>query len=636
MRMILSMRFYRALFVSLLFCLFVCARSACAAPAVAPTVDREAAERSFLSAYDFFLQNRLWDCLDKLSDALKQNTYYVDTYYLKGLAMRRLGRYPDAMEAMKAYLEVRKTDHRAQIILGTMEEEWRALRETLYPKRILSEFLFRGHNLNSFFGVPSYHPLAYAGMSGLGKLGAFGSYVLAPDTLGNNLWVFDTASKSKTMQMPIGAPVAAVPLSPQEFLLLQKSGDVQSVQINRTAETLLARPRGHVDASVADAAVLSATLLAVADRTGQAVKFYNLPSLGGVAEWRPKDSERSRKLFEPVAVAVFGPLLAVADRGNSLVYVLDSYTLAQRDRFEVDLPRDVEWGNQGELYVLSESGELFSRYPVDGKATSVTRTVSGMKQAWSIVWTNEGPLAADVSGRRWWSGLAYPGRTASVGAIGLHDPWIEGKKGEEMLFLRGTASSVYRDFILDKTPVSEAVWRDEVRSARITETGTNKKESAVLYTPLARRGAGDLEMRSASTFGEIWADMASSSRAGREIPRVIVLDTRIEIPEGQFPFFFSFLLHQGIRLDLWAAGRPASTALAYLSRCTLGNTYYTETVETVPRSDGIEWVVGVPLPPETVSFGYPTDATLSIYAAVDVIQFNDWIPIWPSLVKRKK
>lgn len=630
------MRFYRALFAPLLFCLFFCAQSVSAAPAPAPAIDREAAESSFLSAYDLFLQNRLWSCLDKLSDALKQNTYYIDTYYMKALAMRRLGRYPDAMEAIKAYLEVRKSDHRARIILDAMEEEWRILREMLHTNQILSEFSFRSDSLNALFGIPPHHPLAYAGMSGLGKLSSFGGYIYAPDTLGNNFWLFDTASKLKTMQMPIDAPVAAVPLSPQNFLLLQKSGDIQSVQINRTAGTFRTRLLGQIDANVADAAVVSATLLVVADRTGQALKFYNLPSLSDVTVWQPQDSEGSRKLFEPVAVAMYGPLLAVADRGNAVVYVLDSYTLAQRDRFEIDLPRDIEWGSQGELYILSESGELFSRYPADGKAEGVRPAVSGMKEAWSITWTNDGPLATDVSGRLWWGSRAFPGRAASVGAIGLYDPWIEGEKGEETLFLRGIASSVYRRFVMDNVPASEAVWRNEVRSSRITESRLKERESVVFYSPAGVRDGEDRQSRRASTFDEVWADLAASSRTGRDMPGVIVLDTRIGVREGQLPLLFSFLLHQGIRLDLSAMGRPASAALTHLSRNTLGNTYYTDALETVPPNDGVEWVLSVPLPPETVSFGYPTDATLSIYAAADVIRFNDWIPIWPSLVKRKQ
>ncbi len=634
--MIVSMRSCRASFLALIFCLSIFAGIAFASPAALPTVDREAAERSFLAAYDLFLQNRIWSCLDRLSEAQRQNTYYIDTYYLKALAMRRLGRYPDAMEAMRAYLEVRRSDHRAQIVLEAMQGEWRLLRETLHPRQILSTLVFRGNALNSFFDVPLHHPLSFSGMTGLGKISAFGGCIFTPDTLGNNLWVFDTVQgSSRTMQMPVDAPVVVLPLSQEEALLLQKSGDLLSIRINRTAGTLSPRPLGRVDANVSDAATVSSTLLAVADRTGQAVKFYNLPSLSGVAEWTPKESEKSRKLFEPVAVAAYGPLLAVADRGNGVVYVLDSYTLALRDRFEAPLPRDLEWGNQGELYVLSENGEMHARYPVNARTAGVPRVVSGMKDAWSIAWTNEGPVVVDVSGRRWWNSRLFPGHAASIGMVALRDPWIEGKKGEETLFLRGKVSSVFRDFVLNTPPSSEAVWRDEVRPSQIAEASAGGKGATFFYAPTEESVGKERRVRRAAVFGDIWADLAAESRGGGEMPRVVVLDTRIEVPDNQAPLFLSFLLHQGIRLDLWALGRPASTVLTYLSRSTLGNTYYSNTLEAVPRNDEIEWLVSVPLPPETVPFGYPTDATLSIFATVDMIRFNDWIPIWPSLVKRK-
>jgi|GEM_PF-796120 len=629
-----------ALFVFLPIILFVWAGSAPAAPAgipAPPVVDREAAEQSFLSAYGYFLENRLWDCLDRLQDAQRQNTYFIDTYYLKSLAMRRLGRYPDAIEAIKAYLEVRPSDYRARIIRRTMEEEWRILREMPYPTRLLSNFVFRGHSLNSLFAIPALHPLTYSGMTGLGKISASGSCLYVPDTLGGNLRVFDASGKTPLMQMPVDSPVAAIPLSPRDILLVQKSGDVSLIRVDRSAHTLAASVVGHVEAGVSDAAAVNATLLAIADRTGGAVKFRRLPSLEAVAEWRPADT--GAKLFEPVALAVSGPLLAVADRGNGMVYVLDSYTLAARDRFAVEMPRDLEWGNQGELYILTESGELYARFPVEEKNTSLHRAVDGMKQAWTMTWTDDGPLVADVSGRRWWNSGIYPGNGAAMGTMMLMDPWIEGDKGEETLFLRGRLSPLtYRGLMSAGAPISDAVWRNEVRSSRITESNALGGELAVLYSPYGNGGASPhgLEERIASGFGEIWADLAASSRAGSPLPNVLVLDTRVEVTENQLPLLLSFLMHQGIRLDLWAQSRPASAALTYLSRNTRGNTYYSQNIETVPGSEGVEWIISITLPPETVSFGYPTDATLSLFAFVGAIRFNDWIPIWPALVNRKQ
>ncbi|MDR3333166.1 MAG: hypothetical protein LBT08_11115, partial [Synergistaceae bacterium] len=101
-----------------------------------PVVDREAAEEVFLEGYDFFLANKLWNSIDLLREAQARNIYFVDTYFLSSLALRRLGRYPEAIDAMAAYLEVRADDHRGGIILDAMREEWEMINRTLNPKEI--------------------------------------------------------------------------------------------------------------------------------------------------------------------------------------------------------------------------------------------------------------------------------------------------------------------------------------------------------------------------------------------------------------------------------------------------------------------------------------------------------------------
>lgn len=595
-----------------------------AAPLMPPVVDREAAERSFLAAYDSFMENRLWDCLDKLNEAQRLNTYYIDVYFMRSLALRRLGRYPDALSALGAYLEVRQSDYRARIIHSAMAEEWRILQESLKPSEILAQYSFNGLNFNSLFTPLPGHPFN-GGMTGIGKVAAAGRYVFAPDALGGNLWVFETGSRPGVMGIAAAEPAAVLPLNHEEFLLLLKSGDVMSIAVDPSARALSDRSVGRVGADVADAAVISATLMAVADRRGGAVRFFTLPALDEVTSWKP---ESGPKLFEPVAAAAYGPLLAVADRGNGVVYVLDSYTLMIRDSFEIDKPRDLEWGNQGELYVLNEAGELYSRFPAGGAASMVA---GGMKEAWSMAWTNRGPLVADVSGRTWWRSAVYPPRTASVGTMALREPWIEGESGEETLFLKGRASSMYTDFVLENIPSSEAVWRDEVRPSSLTAANGAVPGAKFVYSPSPDAPFEDV--RQAADYFGIWDDLAAYSRTGAEMPQVIVLDTRVEIPEGKLPLFMSFLHHQGIRLDLWALARPASMALTAVSRSTMGYTYFSD-LRTIPDNEGAMWQFSVSLPPRTVTFGYPSDATLSIFAATDAIRFNDWIPIWPAIIKR--
>jgi hypothetical protein len=116
---------------------------------------------------------------------------------------------------------------------------------------------------------------------------------------------------------------------------------------------------------------------------------------------------------------------------------------------------------------------------------------------------------------------------------------------------------------------------------------------------------------------------------------VLVFDTRISGSDSEFEVFFGFILQHGVRLDLWAVKRPASTLLTRVSQTTLGHTYYSAALRNVPLGDNTEWILSVPLPPDTVTYGYPSDATLSVFATIDVIQLTDWLPVWPSLLSRE-
>ncbi|MDR1885181.1 MAG: hypothetical protein LBQ56_02820 [Synergistaceae bacterium] len=612
---------------------------ALAADLAAPAVDREAAEESFLRGYDYFLANRLWDSLDSIERAQEQNIYFVDAYFLRSLALRRLGRYPEAIAAMTAYLEVRRDEYRGSLILDAMQREWNIIGRTLGSSEIETELFFRSHTLGSLLGVPITSRVSFAGMLGLGKISACGSDILVCDTLGDRLWVFDRDRARPVMSSEFERPVAALPLAPSDAMVLLKSGDVLRTRIEATSGTIGSSLMGSVEANVADAAMIDSTLMAVADRTGQSVRFCRIPSLEEAAEWRPDDSEDTEKLFEPVALAVNGPFIAIADRGNGRVFVLDSYTLAVQDRFDVERPRDLDWGIQGELYVLSEEGTLHLRYPLGGESSSTTQVVSGMKEAWSIVWSSMGPVITDIVGRAWWSSRISPSHTSTIGAIALHSPWIEERDGTETLMLRGAASSLYHDFIQGKVPITEVVWRDEVRPSRILEVAASSGGEAAFYSPFELSGppgASRPRVTRAYTIDDVMADLAGISRSGGEIPRVIVFDTRIAATDAQLMSLMGFLLHQGMRLDLWILGRPASVLLSHISRITLGYSYFTETPGAIPFNESVEWVLSLPLPPDTATFGYPSEVTLSIFSNIDMISFTDWLPIWPSLMDRRR
>jgi hypothetical protein len=278
---------------------------------------------------------------------------------------------------------------------------------------------------------------------------------------------------------------------------------------------------------------------------------------------------------------------------------------------------------------------LYSRFPVGGTSPDIKPVIGGMRDAWSIAWTDEGPARSSVSGRSWWVSKITPGHREALGAITLHDPWIESADGTDMLMLRGAVSSAFRDFIRDKIPNTQVVWRGEVRPSRITRVLSVNEGATRFYSPAEGDTAMGERITGAQSISDVMADIAALSRAGGNMPGVIVLDSRVTGSDGQMSLFMAFLLQQGIRLDLWAIGRPAPLTLCRISRLTHGGTYYAGTLDTVPPNDGIEWVLSVPLPPDADTYGYPSDTTLTLFSAIDIIRFTDWLPIWPSLIDRK-
>jgi hypothetical protein len=165
--------------------------------------------------------------------------------------------------------------------------------------------------------------------------------------------------------------------------------------------------------------------------------------------------------------------------------VLDSFTLAVQDAFDVELPRDVEWGSQGELFILSETGRLYRRYPVVLSDTDPDLVASGLDNSWSMTWARGGPIISDISARMWWDSRVTPRSGGAFGTLTLHSPWIDDKSQEDTqnLTLRCSASSVFQYFIHDKTPDTQVVWRDETRPSRVLEVSAESSGSTFYYSP---------------------------------------------------------------------------------------------------------------------------------------------------------
>jgi len=240
----------------------------------------------------------------------------------------------------------------------------------------------------------------------------------------------------------------------------------------------------------------------------------------------------------------------------------------------------------------------------------------------------------------WWIGRVRPGRGVAFGSVSMSHPWIETHDGVDFIMMRCAVSSTFNDFVRDREPSTQVVWRGEVRPSRVVSIGEGPqrdRDGAVrYYAPGRGVMANGSPIISAEVIADVMGDIAGLSRGGYDLPGVIVLDSRITGSEGQIELFLAFLLRQGIRLDLLHTDRPASLSLCRVSRITGGRSYYTRDIEAPQPARNIEWVLSLPLPPDITTFGYPSDTTLSLFSEIDVIRFTDWIPIWPSLMGRNE
>ncbi|GHV52029.1 hypothetical protein FACS1894216_07450 [Synergistales bacterium] len=618
--------------VAALFLFFSFGRAPLMAAEV-PAVDREAAESAYFNAYDALLQNRLWSCLDLLDKTLKEDTYFVDAYFLRSVALRRLGRYGEAIAAMSSYLEVRGNDARAAFLLRKMREEASLMRTTLHPDKLLYSTSFKRQTTGEFFNLPVYDQVAFRAMYGLGKINSWRQNLFICDTLGGRVWVRGGGERVTLSNIDVPLPVAVVPLSEGESYLFQKDGGVNKLKLTTVGGAASLRRVASLDVNIADAVVIDASVVAIADRTGRAVRFYSPPSFEETYSWSPPGAGRSEYIFEPAALAARGNMLAVADRGNGRVYVLNSSTLDIVDWFDVPLARDVEWGVQGELYALSEMGKLYRRYPIGASDAPPDLIADNMKNSWSVTWTEDGPVVSDITARAFWASDIEPAGD-NIGSVMFSNPLIDNSNPDlgDVLNITGVVSTMFRGFTKGKTPDMSAIWRRNVLAARTVSMSEVPSGEAFYYSPYPAECEVNADVRYALSITDVIKDIAARSRGGGAMPGVIVMDTRITGSVQDADKLFALIFKHGIRLDLWAIGRSPSDTMEYLSRLSLGYIYRSAELAATPLGSRTEWVFGMVLPQDRTVSGYTSDATLSVISTADIIEFSDWLPIWPSMV----
>ncbi len=590
-----------------------------------PPADRTASEKLFLSAVDAYLADRPWDSLAFLFRAQKKNTYLVDAYLMRALALHRVGRYREAIAAVSAYREVRPGD----LVAQTLDTALRTEREDL--RRLLSR---GGAPLSArpvrvppheAMGLPLWRPVTWWGFRGLGKIAQRGDLFLCADQIGGQVYAFSRGGSDRLSLENPAAPCFADDRSLYVFCsdgrIWRGRAEGEEGRVRLRGKVIGRLPLGAVDAEM-----LQSDLAAVADPMGNRVCRVSLDPPAVRSSWSPEIKPGDR-LFEPVALAAWGPYLAVADRGNDRVHLLRTRDFLPLRVLSVSRPRDLAWTPNGDLWILGESGVL-TRAVFSGKKVRLNPLAEGLTNAWALASDNREVRLAGVGGRDWWIARLLPERPDLPALFSPADPRIarSGDAGRELRAF-GLTGIPYPDLLGEERAVASAAWQDQVITVNLAWWEDRASVPPVAFAP----DASDLSasLRRASSLGEILARFRSLSREGKPCESAFLLDTRIAGGAADRMALLALALRRGVRIDLWCRSGPADEGMALLSAATGGRAYFGDTPQVLTPEPRPVLGLSAPLPSAALPPGRLGEALFALFVDLGPYRFRDWMPLWP-------
>lgn len=596
-----------------------------------PRAQLDESERHFTKGYMHFLKREYWDTLNELDRALKVNTYLVDYYLLKGLTMSRLGDIGAAREALAYYLEVRPLDTSAPRILTRAVDVQRELRRILSPSHLSSRWSLFRPDLQNEFQLGYFRPF---NVRGAGKADAFNSFFCLPDTLGDRFY-FRGKSAGKVVSFPLKRPVATLAMGDGTFYVAAADGNVYSFDVS--TDTISPDLRGTLDCTVADAVLLSAGECAVADPVRRETVFCSLELSGEKGAWSPPSVEGDM-LFEPVALAAYGPWLAVADRGNERIFFLN--VANRQDFFSVDVPRprDLCWSAMGELFVISEEGSLY-RMNVDFRdrwAEAPVLLESGLTDGWTLFRSDADDMyCLDIGASALWKAVPVPDAATSSGFLSISLPMIVTEKDRESFVMEASLMSPFVTYSHMSDPVVYTVWNNKMipSTAMWRDDRGRKTDLFVFHRPISVGAVNPaLKNMVAENGTDVQIVLPSIWTTYRETLTNVVLDSSVSFSGDELDILTLFCLNNGLELDIWGRSVP-TVEMMRAAALTGGKVLYSlaGTPDLNPPRNRMQ--IRIPLPQDLASSGYTDRSMLTTYLDIGLMQTRDWIPLWPDLLE---
>ena len=614
-----------------------------------PRANLDESERYFNNAYIHFMRREYRDAQVYLDQAVQQNTYLVDYYLMSALNLSRSGESDTALSALRSYLEVRPMDSSAPRMERIFDEQDRVLRSVLGTAPIPVSWRYAETTVQTEWNTGYTRPFS---IKGLGKLRSLGDVVTIPDQFGDKLYVRQGAhglvggafSGAWTMsELDVPVPVIAVPMGDGTLRLFNADGEVYTLKNIEasgsvsSSDYLMTLP----SEIVSDAEVITENLFAVSDPADRNVAFYYNGNNGlMVRKWAPPLGAGDL-LFEPVAVEGYADWLAVADRANDRIYIVNIISHEYFDIKGVPLPRDLAWSSTGELFVLSENGSVYNFMIDFGTRTYANRNsgplYENMENAWSFFHSPEGDVCwIETGASRIYKAITMPSREDVPGFLSIYNPvTATNVENNESFILDATFMSPYINYSHSARIIAQTVWNERSMRANVMWQRPQRFDALLIHAPMPRGQVFPLNVRPAQvrTGEDIRTVLPQYWLLHRDSLTNIIVDASISMSLEDTLLLLKFCVLNGLELDIYARDVP-SLGLTRASRFTGGKTVYAlgNTLELPVQRTHLQ--IQIPLPVELSSSGYPGRSMLAVYLDAGLIQSRAWIPLWPDMFER--
>ena len=628
----------RKVFTALIFSLLVTVSYA----AEVPRANLDEAERFFHNAYIHFMRRDYRDAQVYLDQAIRENTYMVDYYLLAALNLNRMGYTDESMTALSGYLEVRPLDVSAPRIYRNFDEQDRVLRSVLGTAPIPVSWRYSESNVQSEWNTGYTRPFS---IRGLGKVRSLGTTICIPDQFGDKIYIRQAGRNllggiGAIREIGVPAPVTAIPMGDGTFRIFNADGDMYTLNASRLSEQNVSADYFATLPSVvvSDAEMIAENLFAVSDPAERNIAFYST-ARGDirVRYWRPPLMDGDF-LFEPVAVEGYADWLAVADRMNDRVYLLNAVSHEYFYIRNIRKPRDLIWSGTGELFVLTDDGNIYD-YIIDfGTRTYASRSAGawreGIRNAWTFFKSAEGDISwLDMSVSRIYKSIMMPARDEVPGFLSIYNPSIASDtENRESFIIDAALMSPFMHYANNARIIAQSVWNDRNMRCNVIWQRPKNFDAVLFHMPVPRGTLFPLNVRpSQVTSGrDIQSVLSSVWLLHRETLTNVIVDASIPFTEEDMLMLLKFCILNGLEIDIYARDIP-SLGLMRASSFTGGKTLYAlgDTLDIPVQRTHMQ--IQIPLPEELSSSGYPGRSMLAVYLDAGLIQSRAWIPLYPDM-----